>query len=137
MEDKETCTTEVFLSEDGTAKVGETDGPLFVEASGVWKQDLEGLFELNIKRTYETGKEPSLDTDMGVFRFEVDRTFTGELFDVGGLVAVNGAIVSIDEMFGDLEVGFFNMIDTTEARSENIDEQGNQNINRSPGTTVS
>jgi hypothetical protein len=104
------------------AAKGKTDGPLFEEASGVWKQDLEGLFEMNVKRTYETGKEPSLDTDMGVFRFEVDRTFTGQLSDVGGLVAVNGAIVSIDEVFGDLEVGFFNMIDTTEARAENIDE---------------
>ena len=31
----------------------------------------------------------------------------------GSLIAVNGEILDIDEIFGDRRVGFFNMIDTT------------------------
>jgi hypothetical protein len=34
MEDRETCTTELFLKEDGQILIGETDGPLWTEAVG-------------------------------------------------------------------------------------------------------
>ena len=34
MEDRENCTTELFLKEDGQVLIGETDGPLWTEAIG-------------------------------------------------------------------------------------------------------
>jgi hypothetical protein len=34
MEDRENCTTELFLKEDGQVLIGETDGPLWTEAVG-------------------------------------------------------------------------------------------------------
>jgi hypothetical protein len=57
-------------------------------------------------------------TDMGEFEFDVVRTFTGEMTMVGASAAVQGGIHSSDEILGDQEVGFFNMIDTTDARLE-------------------
>ena len=36
LEDKETCTTELFLREDGVVDFGETDGPKYIAAAGTW-----------------------------------------------------------------------------------------------------
>lgn len=36
MEDRENCTTELFLKEDGEVLIGETDGPLWSEAVGTY-----------------------------------------------------------------------------------------------------
>ncbi|KAL7489049.1 hypothetical protein ACHAW6_014632 [Cyclotella cf. meneghiniana] len=130
LEDSETCTTDIFLNTDNTVIVGETNGPLFLSASGAWAtaitnspmvSDNKGSkkFEMELTRKYLTGKEGTHDTDIGEFEYDVKRTFRGEVTLVGGTVlAMNGEILDVDETFGDRRVGFFNMIDTTEARKK-------------------
>lgn len=116
MEDKETCTTEVFLKSDSTVEIGKTDGPVHVKARGEWETKPDGTFRMLIARTYETGKDQSTFTDMGEFEYEVERTYTGDFTMIGGLVGVQGVIHNVDEVLGDEEVGYFNMIDTTKER---------------------
>lgn len=94
MEDKETCTSELFLAKDGSLTVSETNGPPPVQSSGQWKvipntSDTGSKFEMNIVRTYGSGLSSS---DVGEFTFNVERTFVGELSVVGGLVSVEGSI---------------------------------------------
>jgi hypothetical protein len=36
LEDKESCTTELFLKSDGVIEFGETDGPIYLAAAGTW-----------------------------------------------------------------------------------------------------
>jgi len=117
LEDKESCTTDVFLNSDRTVTVGETDGPVYLSASGTWSQDpSDGSFRMVLSRTYEAGREPHQFTDMGEFDFTVERVFTGEVTEVGSKLAVVGSIHDMDEAVGDKSVGFFNMIDTTKER---------------------
>jgi len=123
LEDSETCTTEIFLNADQTVDVGETDGPVFIKASGTWTQerskggDDPGSFQMTLLRTYEAGREASSPTDMGEFHFTVERTFTGIVTKVGSSVAVTGSMHHVDELSGgDQQVGYFNMIDTTKER---------------------
>jgi hypothetical protein len=122
LEDQDTATTEVFLKADNTVDVGETDGPLHIKASGTWKETPQGEFEMVLKRTFEAGRESQTYTDMGEFDFEVERTFTGEITKVGASMAVTGSIHYKDELLGDEEVGYFNMIETTKARKGEKDE---------------
>ena len=113
MEDKESCETEIYLNADSTVSVGYTDGPLHKEASGTW--DLtDDILTMTIKRTFDAGQEKTSGTDMGEFSFDVERVFSGDFKAVGELTAFQGAIHEIDDM--DKEVGYFNMIDTTEER---------------------
>lgn len=116
LEDKEDCTTEVFLAKDKTVEVGETDGPIALSASGTWSISDEGEFRMTIKRKFNAGMKESTFTDMGEFDFEVERLYVGSTTLVGELAAVNGAMLSPDDTFGDMEVGFFNMLDTTDER---------------------
>lgn len=115
LEDAETSTTEVFLNADRTVVVGETDGPLFMKGEGTWIQK-GSVFEMILTRRFQAGREGMVWTDMGEFEFDVVRTFTGELTMVGAAAAVEGGIHCADEILGDQEVGFFNMIDTTTER---------------------
>lgn len=121
-EDKDTCTTELFLKEDKTVTVGESDGPLPLEASGSWEQKEDGSFTMTITRTFEGGKEERMPTDMGEFTFMVERVFTGEISTVGACLAMTGSMHDMDAIFGDRQVGFFNMIDTTDEKLGNKDE---------------
>eukprot|EP00804_Cyclotella_cryptica_P022206 CCRYP_017952-RC/>CCRYP_017952-RC protein AED:0.05 eAED:0.05 QI:67/1/1/1/0.33/0.25/4/1402/295 len=135
LEDSETSTTDIFLNTDNTINVGETNGPLFLSAYGAWTTRNTNLpmptgtrggtqFEMQLTRKYQTGKEGTHDTDIGEFDYEVKRTFRGEMTLVGGTVlAVNGEILDVDETLGDRRVGFFNMIDTTEARKQDSVDQ--------------
>jgi len=118
-EDKESCSTEIFLSNDGTVSVGDTDGPLPLQAIGTWKQTGE-KFDMIIKRTFGSGQD---GTDVGEFKFDVERIYTGLLGTVGSSLAVEGSMHLRDELKGDMEVGYFSMIDTTEAKlgSEDTD----------------
>jgi hypothetical protein len=116
LEDQETATTELFLKADHTVDVGETDGPLCTQSSGTWSETPQGEFEMVLKRTFEAGTEQETDTDMGQFDFVVERTFTGEITKVGASMAVAGSMHYKDEVLGDEEVGYFNMIETTKAR---------------------
>lgn len=122
LEDEETCTTEVFLNDDNTVDVGETDGPIYTKASGTWEQPAYGSpsptsFKMVLTRTYEAGKEPTGSTDIGTFEFTVKRSFTGEQSMVGESMAVVGTMHHLmDGGAIDQEVGYFNMIDTTKER---------------------
>jgi hypothetical protein len=113
----------LYLEANGRVAVGETDGPIFVEASGQWEQSGHD-FIMSITRRYEAGAEEREATSMGVFEFEVERVFKGQLTMIGELMGVEGAVWSIDDLFGDKEVGFFNMIDTTKARFGEDDNAG-------------
>jgi len=115
LEDSENCTTELFLKEDGTVDIGETDGPLFTKAVGNW-EIMENSFAMTITKTFTTGSE---NKDMGEFSFDVERVFEGEMTVVGGTeVAVNGKIFAEDIITDkhEKDVGFFNMIDGTDQR---------------------
>lgn len=119
MEDKETCATQLFLEPGGVvaAKTSETDGPIPKEVSGTWSTANEGKsFEMTINRAFGAGGESSKQSDMGEFKFSVDRRYEGDFTFVGESLSVTGDIHSIDETFGDMKVGWFNMIDTTDAR---------------------
>jgi hypothetical protein len=93
MEDKDACTTELFLLNDGSIQVSETNGPPPAKSSGQWRlesnNDGGGVFEMTIVRTYGTGNQ---NTDLGEFTFNVERNFIGNVSIVGGLVSVTGAI---------------------------------------------
>jgi len=123
LEDAEKCTSDILLNSDMTVTVGTTDGPIFSSFYGTWSESFDesredrAMFEMKMSRTYTGGGESNDPTDIGEFTYEVERTFSGLLTVVGGsLVAVEGLILDVDELFGTREVGFFNMIDTSEAR---------------------
>lgn len=117
-EDKESSSTEIFLSNDGTVTLGDTDGPLALQATGTWSQDNE-KFEMTIKRTFQSGQDGS---DVGEFKFDVVRGYVGFLESVGGSIAISGSMHLKDEYRGDMEVGYFSMIDTTESKLGSEDD---------------
>jgi hypothetical protein len=124
LEDAESCLTEIFFNPDGTIKIGVTDGPIFKEGGGEWELDeATGAFKMVMSRKYETGRDTKNPTDMGEFSFTVERAYTGTVTAVGGYLAFEGVMHAIDETFGDLQVGFFEMIDTTEMRKLLSDEE--------------
>ena len=127
-EDKETCTSEVFLNADGTVFVGESDGPLATRAAGTWQQE-NGSFIMNLSRTFPAGQPERMFTDMGEFDFTVERIFeAGEITTVGASMAISGAIYDVDDAFGDRKLGFFNMIDTTDAKLNKGDDEDEQQL---------
>ena len=129
LEDCESSTTELLLNDDNTVTVGETDGPIYLEASGTWTTQQASSsstmqeFAMTVTRRYEAGKEATELTDVGTFEFNVERTFIGEITNIGANVGVTGKIHMYDDILGDEEVGYFNMIDTTKER----DMDGQQN----------
>jgi len=131
-EDSESCSTEVYVKSDYTLRIGETNGPRCTSSVGVWKEmefmdeksivNNEGIFEMEITRTYETGQDGKSkwgtnDLQMGKFEFTVQRRFNGEFQFVGAEVNVAGTIVDVDPAFGDRQVGYFSMIDVTKDRA--------------------
>ncbi len=121
LEDAEKCTTDILLNSDMTVTVGRTDGPLFSSSFGTWSEsessEDKATFEMKLSRTYTAGGDSKDPTDIGEFTYEVERTFNGLMTVVGGsMAAMEGVILDVDDLFGTREVGFFNMIDTTEAR---------------------
>jgi hypothetical protein len=117
MEDRENCTTELFLKEDGTVLIGDTDGPLWTSAVGEWAiASGTNDFVMTITKTYGAGQDNS---DMGEFEYELERTFQGEMTEVGESVAITGVMVCDDPLTGKAQkVGFFNMIDGTDVRKD-------------------
>jgi hypothetical protein len=113
MEDRDTCTTEVFLRRDETVQVLASNGPPFVKASGKWRLKPDGTFQMTLHRTYETGRESKERTDMGIFQFVTERSFVGELSRVGARQGIEGTMFDGDWYATDRKVGFFEMIDTT------------------------
>ncbi|KAL7469249.1 hypothetical protein ACHAXS_009508 [Conticribra weissflogii] len=134
LEDAESASTDIILNEDNTITLGRTDGPFYVEASGTWSEAFEDkrseggvgrrLFSMSLRRKYISGNKGKDTTDIGEFEYEVERSYMGEITLVGGsLLAMNGEIYDVDEIFGERKVGFFNMIDTTEARKNDSVEK--------------
>lgn len=115
--------TEVFFNPDGKITIGVTDGPVFKESDGEWELNDNGSFRMVMMRKYDAGKDTKNPTDMGEFSFKVERVYTGTVTDVGGLAAFEGVIHAIDDGLGDLQVGFFEMLDTTEMRMGMTDEE--------------
>lgn len=77
---------------------------------------------MSISRIFDTGKPASAFTDVGEFSFSVDRELKGEVALVGHQLAMSGSIYDVDEVFGDRQVGFFSMIDTTDAKLGHEDD---------------
>jgi len=132
MEDQECCTTEVYLADDGSVRVSttQTDGPPPSSASGTWEEregsssgDTEGEesspFRMMIARTFGTGV--GIGADSG--SFTVERTFRGSLAKVGDAVSITGSMHILDDIRGEIDVGFFSMIDTTDARDYEKEEK--------------
>eukprot|EP00543_Licmophora_paradoxa_P001200 CAMPEP_0202450750 /NCGR_PEP_ID=MMETSP1360-20130828/9318_1 /ASSEMBLY_ACC=CAM_ASM_000848 /TAXON_ID=515479 /ORGANISM="Licmophora paradoxa, Strain CCMP2313" /LENGTH=164 /DNA_ID=CAMNT_0049069131 /DNA_START=80 /DNA_END=574 /DNA_ORIENTATION=+ len=115
LEDQDCATTEIFLNEDHTVSFGSTDGPLPTSSRGTWIASDEGSFEMKLRRTFETGSE---GRPMGEFQYEVERSYSGSQENVGAVTAVSGSIHSVDNSLGDRRVGFFQLIDTGDSRSE-------------------
>eukprot|EP00545_Synedropsis_sp_CCMP1620_P014395 CAMPEP_0119014272 /NCGR_PEP_ID=MMETSP1176-20130426/9448_1 /TAXON_ID=265551 /ORGANISM="Synedropsis recta cf, Strain CCMP1620" /LENGTH=144 /DNA_ID=CAMNT_0006967427 /DNA_START=178 /DNA_END=612 /DNA_ORIENTATION=- len=117
MEDKETCTTEVFLKADRTIGFGESDGPLWATAVGVWNVEPgTDNYSMSITRVYASGQP---NTDMGEFDFEVSRIFAGEMTMVGESVGITGVTYAKQAMGEEnQEVGYYNMIDGTDERNK-------------------
>ena len=121
LEDSESCTTEIYLQSDGEVVIGQTDGPIFVNAKGIWELSADNKFRMSISRSYKTGQS---GTDMGEFMYSTERIFLGEITSIGSAVGIAGAILPGSDSgihFGDgfdptYEIGYFNMIDTTSAR---------------------
>mmetsp|Transcript_24779 Transcript_24779/g.60873 ORF Transcript_24779/g.60873 Transcript_24779/m.60873 type:complete len:369 (+) Transcript_24779:77-1183(+) len=114
MEDGETSRTEVYLMQDRQVDFGKTDGPVPDYVEGQWSVDSgDDEFTMTIRRVFGTGKRGS---DMGEFSFEIVRELRGDLTMVGESVAITGTIVNKDDLLGDKEVGYFNMVDDTEER---------------------
>ncbi|KAL9180862.1 hypothetical protein ACHAXT_011315 [Thalassiosira profunda] len=132
LEDAEASTTDVLLNPDMTVTLGGTNGPLYVSSHGTWSEsgqddqtaeDFQRTFQMKLTRRFASGAEGQDGTEVGKFEYDVERTYEGEGFLVGGSVlAMNGEILDVDEIFGERRVGFFNMIDTTEEREENAME---------------
>ncbi len=98
MEDKESCTTELFLSSDGSVTVGMTNGPLPAEASGIWEQSTkDGAFKMTITRTYSTGMKNM--GDLGEFQFSVSRSFIGTVSDIGSYIGITGSILLLVSLY--------------------------------------
>jgi hypothetical protein len=96
---------------------------MFVYATGEWKKLADDTFRMVLMRKYDAGKETKKSTDMGEFSFAVERIFTGSIAYVGDKVAIEGTIHAVDEELGDREVGFFEMIDSTQERLGMTDEE--------------
>jgi hypothetical protein len=116
LEDRDDCSTEVLLKDDGTVIAGATDGPPPVESSGTW-EFAGDTFRMVLKRVYQGGEPPLKSTDVGEFKYEVKRSYEGELSHVGAEMAITGGKIHLfDDELGDEAVGFFNLLDTTSAR---------------------
>jgi len=136
LEDKESITTEIFLHKNFTVDVGLTNGPPPKNGYGTWSCDQQdnGKFRMKITRSFGSGQP---GTDMGEFVFHVHRWFLGDLTTVGGKMAVSGTIhtdehpgVSSSILVDTTEttpedspsVGYFHLIDTTDERLGESDE---------------
>lgn len=136
-QDKDLALTELILNVDNTVSLGNTDGPLPIEATGRWILHDDGKFEMELCRSFETGYDTgnnsfksstgpgsataySLSASanrIGRFHYTVPIAFRGELTDVGGKIAVEGAMVLSTQDLGDMEVGYFSLLDTSASTS--------------------
>jgi hypothetical protein len=68
MEDKDTCTTEVFLNADRTTTFGRTDGPVPLQVVGSWQiEPGTNDFQMTIVRKFKAG---DTHKDVGEFTYD-------------------------------------------------------------------
>ena len=80
---------------------------------------------MTLNRRYLAGRQQRDPTDMGEFHYNTVRKFIGDIGKVGAQASVQGKIFDIDDTFGNREVGFFEMIDTTDIRNEVVNNSQN------------
>ena len=120
MEDRDSCTTEVVLNSDLSVTVLETNGPKYLKASGTWKKEDSGIFEMEMQRVYEAGVDSKVSSSMGPFTYATLRKFRGRMSKIGEKKGVEGEI--LDGLNEEKKVGFFEMIDTT------VGEEGEESL---------
>ena len=115
LEDKDGCTSELFLKADRSIEFGETDGPIWKAAVGTWNvKPGTNDFSMMITRTFETG---SSGREMGEFTYDLVRRFEGDMSMVGESVAVVGQVFAKkNSETEEISAGYFNMIDSTAER---------------------
>ena len=124
MEDRDSCTTEVMLNDNKTLMVLETNGPLFVSATGSWNLDEDGSFDMMLNRTYLSGRDSKTITDMGAFWYTTSRKFKGHMSKIGDKQGIGGSLYDVDSESNDRKVGFFEMIDTTVGENGEVSLRG-------------
>ena len=124
-EGSNSCITEIILADDFSLQVGTTDGPLPAKAGGTWMIREDGLFAMNLCRTFNTGYSGS---DLGEFSFVVERDFAGQVTEVGELLALEGSAHISDDLLGDAKVGYFSMLDVTEIKAAMLEQNGGQEL---------
>jgi hypothetical protein len=109
--------TELWLNEDGTLRMGKTNGPQVSKFWGIWTL-LEGVSEkpfwMEILRAYKAGESHTGKNQVGEFSYEVKREFRGDISMVGESIGIAGSIHGKDEAAKvDCEVGYFSLIDAS------------------------
>eukprot|EP00545_Synedropsis_sp_CCMP1620_P012494 CAMPEP_0119014204 /NCGR_PEP_ID=MMETSP1176-20130426/9413_1 /TAXON_ID=265551 /ORGANISM="Synedropsis recta cf, Strain CCMP1620" /LENGTH=175 /DNA_ID=CAMNT_0006967355 /DNA_START=86 /DNA_END=613 /DNA_ORIENTATION=- len=128
-EDKDVSCTDVKLNADGTVSMLQTNGPLPVESRGTWTVN-DKEFKMEVTRKFESGDEGFTESNLvnriGEFFYEVPITFVGELTTVGAKEAATGTMISsADGARGDIQVGYFSLLDTTDDLTGSTDDVAN------------
>jgi hypothetical protein len=93
------ATTEVIFNPNSTVTTLETNGPPHKEAYGYWELDkITGTFIMILSRTYETGRDSKIPTNVGVFTFTTVRKFIGRLYNIGIKQGISGNIYDITDI---------------------------------------
>ena len=106
MEDSANQTSAMYLSDDGSVRIGRTDGPAPDRVDGKWSfSEPDGLLEIELERWFGADAVP----------FSVKRIFRGHADDgQSGLALFVGAMFRDQSDFGPEEaLGHFAMVETT------------------------
>mmetsp|Transcript_3127 Transcript_3127/g.3970 ORF Transcript_3127/g.3970 Transcript_3127/m.3970 type:complete len:216 (-) Transcript_3127:163-810(-) len=98
-EDQETSETTFHIESDGSVRMGGTTGPMFESADVSFKYDpANGSIEFDIVRHFDG--------------YSVARSYLGNLEEFIGTTSLifGGKIIVKDDIFGDMETGYFKMI---------------------------
>ncbi|KAL7532145.1 hypothetical protein ACHAXR_004464 [Thalassiosira sp. AJA248-18] len=119
LEDKEECETELWLNDDGSVTLGDTNGPKMKDYKGDWHllETASGddqPFRMRLTRSYES--VGSGTNNLGDVTYDVKREFWGNIEKVGESVSVTGKTHgSTNTDAGNSELGYFTMIDALES----------------------
>lgn len=107
--------TNLWLNDDATVTLGETDGPIPIQYDGRWYMletavEADKPFRLRLERTYESDGS---NQDVGSIQYTVKREFWGNIGIVGDRVEVEGVMHGLDERDQvECELGYFALIDS-------------------------
>ncbi|KAL7440428.1 hypothetical protein ACHAXH_006863 [Discostella pseudostelligera] len=126
LEDREECETELWLNDDGSVTLGETNGPLYKSYHGDWHvietaSEDDKPFRMRLTRTYDASSRSGANK-IGDFTYDITREFWGSIEMIGDSISVsgkmhgssyNGSDVYLGELsMNESEVGYFTMIDS-------------------------